>query len=361
MERRRFRRVVVAILVAIAGWTMSCGEPPQQVVEHSEPIESDQTWSGPHLITDNLKIRATVTIEPGAEVRVGGEYPIVVENGGAIVARGTADEPVTFTSGQSSPTPGDWQSIDIYSSASGNTSFEHTVVEYGGSRSDDGLIWVEGGERASLSNVTFRHSAAGGVWFASESTVAGFENVSFENLAEPAVRVPPSQVPNLSSVETTGDVPPVAILEGRVTESQSWANLDHPYLMTGKVRFRGEVEVEAGTQLRMGAGVVHPVEDGGAIRLMGSSDQKVNVRSHRSSPAPGDWGGFEIYSSAAGTNLARHADIRHGGSAGNGAFWVQDGTTLTLENVDFSDNQDCDVADNGTVETTNTEYASCSQ
>ncbi len=75
-------------------------------VEHGGFIEADETWSasaGPHRITSNVRITATVTIEPCAVVELGAGLSIEVGGtsaAGKLVARGEGDganvRPVTF-------------------------------------------------------------------------------------------------------------------------------------------------------------------------------------------------------------------------------------------------------------------------
>ena len=82
---------------------------------------------------------ATLTIEAGAKVQ--GKYSgsdvstLVIARGGKIVARGTADNPVVFTSASPNPQSGDWGGIVICGKAPVNTTFNGTAS----------LLQVEGG------------------------------------------------------------------------------------------------------------------------------------------------------------------------------------------------------------------------
>ena len=64
----------------------------------------------------------TLTVEPGTKVisDVSEKGALCVERGGKIIADGTADKPIIFTSGQSTPKPGDWGGLIILGNAPTN-------------------------------------------------------------------------------------------------------------------------------------------------------------------------------------------------------------------------------------------------
>ena len=109
-------------------------------------INNDTTWtlaSSPYIVTGNLLVSEgmTLNIEPGVEVRFETEKVLQIE--GTLIARGTNDNVITFTSNQSSPAPGDWGDIyftDTSQSATfdedknytGGSILEYCIVEYAG-------------------------------------------------------------------------------------------------------------------------------------------------------------------------------------------------------------------------------------
>ena len=109
-------------------------------------ISRDAAWSSVILyrILGNLSVRGTdgsdaittLTLDPGLELRfswgVGLQVGGYSGDPGALVAWGTASEPLVFTSDQVKPAPGDWEGIYFYNTTDeGMTVFEHCVVEYG--------------------------------------------------------------------------------------------------------------------------------------------------------------------------------------------------------------------------------------
>jgi len=113
-------------------------------------LTQDETWSGNLLLTGDVEIppRITLTVQPGTTVRFTAQsddqhgpdeyapldpttYPatmIHVLVRGALDARGTALEPITFTSSSETPGELDWQSIMIEDA--GTATLEHVVIEH---------------------------------------------------------------------------------------------------------------------------------------------------------------------------------------------------------------------------------------
>lgn len=110
------------------------------------PIISNTTWTidnSPYIVIANIEVWENVilTIEPGVEVMFNSGTKLLV-NGG-LIAAGTASNPITFTSSNPSPSPGDWGNIDFTITSIPSTADEdgnyisgslmqHCVVEYGG-------------------------------------------------------------------------------------------------------------------------------------------------------------------------------------------------------------------------------------
>jgi serine/threonine protein kinase len=87
---------------------------------------------GPVLVTQELVIGsgASLTIEPGVIVKMAANIHFRVE-GGKLVANGTAEQPIIFTSAQEQPKAGDWGGLIIQKGASAQLS--QIEIRYGGS------------------------------------------------------------------------------------------------------------------------------------------------------------------------------------------------------------------------------------
>lgn len=82
----------------------------------SGPIISDTSWTtagNPYHVTGNVFVPTgvTLTIQPGVIVKFDKGFKMQVE--GALIARGTSNARITFTSSQAAPIPGDWDRIEF--------------------------------------------------------------------------------------------------------------------------------------------------------------------------------------------------------------------------------------------------------
>jgi RHS repeat-associated protein len=117
------------------------------VAWHSGTLTTSQTWSANQVqaIDGDVIVPAgvTLTIDPGTIVKVLQDAQIIVQAGGTLIATGTANAPVTFTTfddysiggdtdfnqGTSLPTPGEWNGIGVLSGAT-FTSNSNTIIRY---------------------------------------------------------------------------------------------------------------------------------------------------------------------------------------------------------------------------------------
>lgn len=121
-------------------------------------ITQDTVWTlvdSPFIVSDNIVVNpgATLTIEPGVQVRFGDNFSITV-NGG-IVADGTNDRMVEFTSDDANASTGAWGTIQI--SGTLQSSITNCIVEYGQSG-----ITLESGS-LNLQNDSVRYNLNGTV------------------------------------------------------------------------------------------------------------------------------------------------------------------------------------------------------
>ncbi|WP_163408290.1 right-handed parallel beta-helix repeat-containing protein [Flavobacterium ajazii] len=107
-----------------------------------------------YRVTGNITVPAgqTLTIEEGVEIKFDGYYSLIVN--GTLLANGTADKYIKFTSNSTSPTNKDWNQLVI----NGITEMDYCIVEYGKAKNDDniGLINITG--NLTLTNSIIKNS-----------------------------------------------------------------------------------------------------------------------------------------------------------------------------------------------------------
>lgn len=143
------------------------------------------TWSG-----STLRVGAggdspltTLTIEPGVELRFEPGSALELEHftsddrpaTGAIVAVGTPERPIVFTSAAAAPAPGDWVGLWFGGVPAAHNRIEHARIEYAGGEcgcvgftctdADEGSVLFISGVPASnfITDTVFAHGANHGV------------------------------------------------------------------------------------------------------------------------------------------------------------------------------------------------------
>ena len=113
------------------------------------PIAIDTTWTldkSPYIVVQNIEVAegVTLTIESGVTVKFE-DFALIIS--GTLIARGTKEKMIKFTSNQDSPEPGDWKyikladsSVDATFNDAGNyingSILEYCTMEYAGNESD---------------------------------------------------------------------------------------------------------------------------------------------------------------------------------------------------------------------------------
>ena len=136
----------------------------------SSNLTADTTWTvdgSPYILTGNIAIGGpagvTLTINPGVTVKFATGSQLLVDyyDKGTLVANGTTDNPILFTSNVSA-TAGAWLGLRFGTiSGAPDSSVSYVTVEYAGSNYNGlGGVTIHGGS-PSLDHVTARVSQYG--------------------------------------------------------------------------------------------------------------------------------------------------------------------------------------------------------
>ncbi len=125
-------------------------------------VDTDTRWSlagSPYLITCNSEVAPGVVlaIDPGVVIQLQGIQLAIT---GSLSAIGTDLQPITFTSTEASPFPGDWVRL-WFGPGHGSSVLEHVVVEYAG-RYDRNAVQLDDGA-LTVRDSTIRFNQAEGL------------------------------------------------------------------------------------------------------------------------------------------------------------------------------------------------------
>ncbi|MFV9506306.1 MAG: right-handed parallel beta-helix repeat-containing protein [Oscillochloridaceae bacterium umkhey_bin13] len=124
--------------------TAPCDAPA--LIQTSTTLSAAQC--NPYLAPNGMVVMggAVLTIDAGTTIKFGPNALLALDDGG-LIARGTAERPVTFTSSAPAPAPGDWQGIAFGLSPQRANSAElyadpfelrYTVIEFAGGENTEG-------------------------------------------------------------------------------------------------------------------------------------------------------------------------------------------------------------------------------
>jgi hypothetical protein len=151
--------------------------------EHAGTLTGNATWSKRllHIVNGDVTVPngVTLTLEPGAIVKLGTHLGITVQAGGHLVAEGTIADPIRLTSladdavagdtnrdgSATAPAEGDWRWIYF---DGGTGSFNHALLSYGGGTASGnwdqtGVLRTNGNASLTIDNTIIRQPFFDGV------------------------------------------------------------------------------------------------------------------------------------------------------------------------------------------------------
>jgi len=379
-------------------------------------ITADTIWTlegSPYMVTADVTVRhathsgptATLTIEPGVEVRfapgtglyVGDYYKYKYPQYGAILARGTEESPIVFTSSAGTPAPGDWKGFYFRPPTnSGLTAFEHCLIEYGGAVNNANLYLD--GVSPSITHTTVRESSGHGLFLnnaspgithctisdsawsgifmkGSSNPVIGGEgkgNIitgsgTYAIYCEDASGDPLIAHNTLSDYGTFamrlgakmkvegntysgGGIRGIEVVGEHIVSDTVWRNEVPLYVVLGDVTVRHvthsgptatltiepgvEIRFEPGTGLYIGAYYKYSYPQYGALSAQGLEGSPIIFSSNAATPVPGDWKGiYFLNPTNDALSFLEHCVVEYGGHTHNADIFLENASPTVQYNT----------------------------
>jgi large repetitive protein len=300
-------------------------------------IAGSVTWKdlGIPYVLDGLAVAdsGTLTIKPGCTIKFtpgAGLY-------GSLIAVGTPENRIIFTSASETPAPGDWGGIDLEWPSAQGSRLSYCTVEYGGAG------WAElyvDGTGAVIDHSIIWHSADNGVDYRAHSGLENFTENTVTACAGYPIAADPNAVGALSLGNTlTGNAhDAILINQSRLGQSTTWANLGLPYVVDNWLDVEGCLTIAPGVILQMTRQTTFEVHgrDSAALIADGTEGQ-ITFTSDQAIPAPGDWGGIAVYAGSARGSVLRNCKIEYAGYWADANITLSDSlSTLVNDSIGYS-------------------------
>ena len=330
-------------------------------------ISADTVWKDifadpnvpDYLVVGNLTAAAELTVAPGVVVHLDEDVVFTIdENGGVLIAEGTADQGIVFTS---SDVAGEvrWGGLLINSSSSNNV-LNYTTVSYAGGIDDiiyeagyrSAGIAISADGRLKITNTTVSHHEGDGMFTLGSASLAQFENNMFADNGNYALSISINQAGVIDAATTfadNGDTDKrenlVRIYDSSLSEDQTWTalNSNASYVMVGNVTLNAELTVSPGTRLEFQEDIRMEVASGGALIANGTADSKI-IFTTTSPENEQYWGGLLVESSST-KNLLNYIEISYAGGEDQLIYYngyqrasvaVADEANIAITNTVFS-------------------------
>ncbi len=380
--------------LVLEGNNEASGNVKNGVAVHGDSRVTHRWRAGnlPYIVVATVDVddQSTLTIEPGAVVKLDDDADITTQRG-TLIAEGTADAPIVFTSirddtvggdanpreGDVNPNAGNWGSIR-FDDTGGGGRLIHVKILYAGAGFSPGLI-IERGD-ISVKDTLIRYGGGGGILLdnvnteITDSTIheqrgPGIRINADKRAVEPvihgntfignqsAIEMDADAQPDLADNSATDNTLNGVLVSGTVTIERHWVPGDLIYVLGQRVT------IAAGARLQLGAGTIVKAQpdaelDSGRGSLYvpteGSGDEPVIFTSVRddslcdaqgtcdtngdatsSAAAPGDWKGLSL-SSNSRIVLLNNMGVYYAGADKAAVVVETNGTRIENSDVAYS-------------------------
>ena len=271
-----------------------------------------------------VSANATLTVAAGTALRTPPGGAFEVQEGGALIAEGTASAPIVIRADTAAPGPGDW--YYIVAQAGSRLRLKYCDLGYGGRNGTPALILR--GSDAEVRNCTLHHFLGTGINLEGAGITPLIADTSVTTTTGWAVyQNTMNMAPQYAHVTLAGGGTNALAVDGDTVSGA--VTLDGT-----AARFTGGVPVilwrstivpetalltvVPGTDLRTPPGGTFEVRGGGTMIAEGTVSAPIVFRANTAPASPGDW--YHIVAQAGSTLRLKYCDFGYGGRNGNAAL-----------------------------------------
>lgn len=275
-----------------------------------------------YIVTRSIAINSELTIEPGVVIALERDVRLDLnDNGGLIIAKGTADKKIRFIGAQKSK--GYWVGIAVYS-GSNATTFEHVEFLHAGSRtiySTTKAAMSVGSAKAqvALKNCLFSQNDGYGLYAQDGSILREFSSNAFTQNTEAPILLDADNVAKLDAASTfTGGNGrnAVEIMQSALggNDEITWAGFADktPYRVVGyDLTLNTGLKLSPGVTVEFARDAVMRINGTGYLSAKGTATEKITFTGAQKQAA--FWKGIITYSTS-DRNVLENTELSNAGS-----------------------------------------------
>jgi hypothetical protein len=325
-------------------------ELPCYYFTESRTLSNDTNKQVDYLINCVADISSDVVINPGVVVAFGPNAGLRILPGGSLRCLGSETNKVTLTG--KIKVKGYWKGIRVDSN-SPLTELSHTIVEFAGGEAfsgKKGAIVTWAGSRIKINNSWIKDNDAAGlnIPFSSETNVTLGGNKFSGNSDVPLeINSAHINVPHPTDDYTGNSSNFIRCINytSQIKTTMMWRKINVPYLVTGAaslaVMDNAMLGIEAGTTILFDSNTEIKVNNGCALKAIGTPDQPILMRGLVDQP--GAWKGLYFGFTNNLNNQLQHVQIQNAGQSVQGAVYMWASPNLNLDNVHFKKIASCAI------------------
>jgi len=342
-------------LLGIVLFMASCTPEEETIVNNvvTNEITVPTTWTADQVwvIDGNIYVSSDLVIQPGTIIKFNPGASLSVGYGvyGSLMAVGTLDKPIIFTSNANIPSAGDYYGINFYGSSANSSSLAFCNIEYAGySNGNPGAALYLDNATISLVSCTIQKSAGAGIL----SYFGDFKLFSLNTIKDCAdypVDIPASCAHKLDALSLISGKGIYINDGGLFGQAVTWSKLTVPYILYNlDIYDDGTLTIAPGTKLHFLSGGYVSVGYGSFGKLVanGTLLEPIEFSSSASSPSPGDWRGLEFFESTSGGSSIDFCIISYGGASDSyqaNIYSEYNGSKLSITNSTVSYSSNCGI------------------
>lgn len=304
------------------------------ILVNGDDIEqANATWllqTAPYTIDGSTNIKSgagakltiaagnTIQFTNGSQIEVGASDAY-----GTLIAQGTEELPILFTSTSVQKAPGQWDYIYFGNGATNACVMDYCIVEAGGGYADSygGAIWNEDAQIA-INNCTIRYSGYYGIECGDDGSFTSFTNNTFDENTTYDINISGKFAHTIGTGNTYGTANGIKVYAATINQSNvTWVAQPTAYVIDGALY----VESASGSTLSIEAGTIVKFTSGSEIRIGTGDFGKLTANGTASDPIifttsapaggenPGQWDGIFFGSNTMNGSILNYCELSYGG------------------------------------------------